>query len=739
MLLNNFLPQGNDIAVFSHFFEKYSAQEIPQASINQLLARIFPRFCPFRDREVETEIFKKFIVWAPQSCIDFNDRQISKTFLENIFYKGRGTADSSTFSYFLQKYSAQKIPQEFIKKTLQALLSGWEYHRERDFETALLEKFMHWLPQYYYEEINRDGYVAKLITQASGVKNKIALLPPIEKMPFDKLWPLLRDICQRNKSYSNDDFETYELLLKFISKKEDAISIQIFIEHQDELGKTCHNQVVDYFLKNKADASIQDALGRTALQHFFDNNIDRVIENDTSRQEIIKLLINAEADPNIWFVHPYNKKKRTLLQMVVCHGWLSESLLILEKANNQTLYFCDENGRNLLFHAVNSGLMTLCERIVERGFDMTKKDLSGHNSAMACEYYCFVGKDKTQELTQTLKYYFKKSQVDIEERDNDGYTALIIATIKNNVPTVKALIDCGADINACDKIGKTVLMHACASSHDICDLLLKKQHISSLNIHATDAQGATALHHAAQAKDVSLVKKLLKCGADINAQDQNGKTPIYYGIQQAGVNTGIISSLSDSDFNHQDESGTSILMHAVINNSPISVKFIIKNYDVDINQKDHEGLTPLMRSCQNKKLDCFNALIEAGADVNIMDTEGRNALMQVILSEQRTYIDRLICQGINLDAVDKYGYDICQYLIKSGDRRMMNMFTKSSSRPIPINAVASSARAGIGRALIWATAESDLSQEAPERARGQVRSAELGGSGESNPKRARKN
>jgi ankyrin repeat protein len=47
----------------------------------------------------------------------------------------------------------------------------------------------------------------------------------------------------------------------------------------------------------------------------------------------------------------------------------------------------------------------------------------------------------------------------------DGWTALIIASMKGKSDIVKMLVDLGADVNAVNKCGMTALMHASRNDH----------------------------------------------------------------------------------------------------------------------------------------------------------------------------------------------------------------------------------------------------------------------------------
>jgi serine/threonine-protein phosphatase 6 regulatory ankyrin repeat subunit A/serine/threonine-protein phosphatase 6 regulatory ankyrin repeat subunit B len=82
-----------------------------------------------------------------------------------------------------------------------------------------------------------------------------------------------------------------------------------------------------------------------------------------------------------------------------------------------------------------------------------------------------------------------EGRADIEEKDNDGKTALMHAVIPYNnghkksdhktphlmIEMINKLVECGANINAKDNNGMTALMHAakhCASSREVVERLI---------------------------------------------------------------------------------------------------------------------------------------------------------------------------------------------------------------------------------------------------------------------------
>ena len=71
-------------------------------------------------------------------------------------------------------------------------------------------------------------------------------------------------------------------------------------------------------------------------------------------------------------------------------------------------------------------------------------------------------------------------KADLEARDAQGRTALLLATHANNVEIARALIDAGADVNAKDHIKDTPFLYAGAEGRDeILKLILATERQSS--------------------------------------------------------------------------------------------------------------------------------------------------------------------------------------------------------------------------------------------------------------------
>ncbi|MDI9273485.1 ankyrin repeat domain-containing protein [Stenotrophomonas sp. PFBMAA-4] len=102
---------------------------------------------------------------------------------------------------------------------------------------------------------------------------------------------------------------------------------------------------------------------------------------------------------------------------------------------------------------------------------------------------------------------------DLESRDGQGRTALLLATHGNNLDAARELIEAGADVNAKDALQDSAYLYAGARGLD--DILaLTLAH--GADVRSTNRYGGTALIPAAERGHVATVRTLLRAGAAVD-------------------------------------------------------------------------------------------------------------------------------------------------------------------------------------------------------------------------------
>lgn len=183
-------------------------------------------------------------------------------------------------------------------------------------------------------------------------------------------------------------------------------------------------------------------------------------------------------------------------------------------------------------------------------------------------------------------------------QDADGRTVLISAAARGDLQTVNLLLDHGVDINVKDKRGYTALSHALEAMYEnIVDALLNQP---NLDANTRGLNGRPALFAYVWRDSKERVEKLLAHGADVNATDDDGDTALH-GAAQTG-NVEIIGMLLDKGANPNAKNtvGGTPLMWAAVYGNVDAVQLLLKR-GADASLKDDGGVTAAVWAERNKR------------------------------------------------------------------------------------------------------------------------------------------
>ncbi len=117
--------------------------------------------------------------------------------------------------------------------------------------------------------------------------------------------------------------------------------------------------------------------------------------------------------------------------------------------------------------------------------------------------------------------------IDIESRDTNGRSALLLATHHNAIEVARILIDAGANVNAMDNITDSPYLYAGAEGRlEILRMTLKQ----GADFTSVNRYGGTALIPAAHHGHIETVRELLKTGIDIDHINYLGWTALLEAI-----------------------------------------------------------------------------------------------------------------------------------------------------------------------------------------------------------------
>lgn len=203
---------------------------------------------------------------------------------------------------------------------------------------------------------------------------------------------------------------------------------------------------------------------------------------------------------------------------------------------------------------------------------------------------------------------------------------------------INLFINNGADINAYDNDGKSILMLASQGLNTlwiehkkIVQKLIKK----GANVHAKDIYGITVFMYAAGSGNYDIVEQLIKKGIDIHAKDEDDRNALYYAVDYD------CDSGYQDDLKNQKKSKEKIIQ--LLLNKNISIDTSDKNTnDTLLHIAGYYGCNKLVRLC-----------IKAKADINAQNNSGRTALINAAIKGYADIVDMLLMAGANPNIKDK--------------------------------------------------------------------------------------
>jgi ankyrin repeat protein len=212
---------------------------------------------------------------------------------------------------------------------------------------------------------------------------------------------------------------------------------------------------------------------------------------------------------------------------------------------------------------------------------------------------------------------------DVNARDAEGNTPLILASFYASPQCVALLIDKGADVNAANKAGATALIRA-ATSQEKTRLLVA----AGVKVRVRTALGNTPLILAARrAGNSRTVRLLLEHGASATERNNVGISPVLAGAASGDVQT--VRLLLDAgaradDFPRSNQPRADLaagfrtpLMWAAYHNNVSMVRLLLDR-GADPNQSTYFG-NPLSHACWSDSFEAAELLLAKGANVNARD------------------------------------------------------------------------------------------------------------------------
>ncbi len=409
------------------------------------------------------------------------------------------------------------------------------------------------------------------------------------------------------------------------------------------------------------DIDYTDSNGKTALTYAI----------KLGREKTIDMLLKKGANPNLGDIYKNPpalyaviKKRYDLLKKLVEHGAnidarnafkVTPLYAALANGDTQSVNFLLEKKASMpvsLFRAIEAGDAGVVEKLLDLG---ASPDVCGEYGNNGLEYAnsfyhkitrLLLSRGARKDFTDDYEDYQKcvkmisdrQKSEDVIERlkiiknlDHKSTTShsLMHALIRSDYDwkTIERVIQMGANVNAVDREGKTVLMLLLSKNYIVDENTLKY----FKNISAIDNVGNNALFYC-QNSIPNTIYLLVKNGLKINARNLEGKTPLIK-VFSGGINLDAVRGMIScgANVNAKTKEGLNALMYIAKRDNDEKIYEavdLLVRAGANINDTDNNGDTPLILAAREGKLTAVKAFLKNGADVNIKNLKGESALTE---------------------------------------------------------------------------------------------------------------
>jgi ankyrin len=242
--------------------------------------------------------------------------------------------------------------------------------------------------------------------------------------------------------------------------------------------------------------------------------------------------------------------------------------------------------------------------------------------------------ENTQKVIDLLRT--RKDLIDLQ--DEEGRTALHIASLKGDSIIVRYLLQNNASVNPQDKNDRTPLHVA---RGDARELLLQK----TVDVDIVDCDKRSVAFYAIEEGNEEYACKLIEKMNILSVCDCNGDT----------------------------------LLHRAIIHRQARITHFLLIKKADPNKKNQAGSTPLHSAIELGQLEIAKALIGNGGRVNDLNEHGQNAFHIACRHGFKEFAIYLQAQGAKSDTIDKFGYSPLHLACVSGHSDLVHYLLDSAT------------------------------------------------------------
>ncbi|XP_071105461.1 uncharacterized protein [Haliotis cracherodii] len=432
-----------------------------------------------------------------------------------------------------------------------------------------------------------------------------------------------------------------------------------------------HQSVFDLLVSEQADLTLVDKSGDSVLhlacqggnkaivQHLVSpSNINTRGHNGFTpvmmsalkgHQSVFDLLISKQADLTLG-----DKDGKSVLHLACLGG---NKAIVQHLVSPSNINSTGISGSTPVMMAAFQGYQSVFDLLVSKEAVLTLVDKDG-NSAL---HHACLGGNKA--IVQHLV-----SPSNINTRGHHGLTPVMMAAVKGHQSVFDLLVSKQADLTLVDRIGDSLLHHACLGGNkaivhylvspsnintrghhghtpvmvaasqghqSVFDLLVSKQ----VDLTLVDNDGNNILHLVCEGGNKAIVQHLVS-PSNINTRGRNGQTPVMMSALKGHQSVFDLLVSKQAALTLVDKDVNSALHHACLGGNKAIVQHLVS--PSNINTRGHHGLTPVMMAAVEEHQSVFDLLVSKQADLTLVDRIGDSLLHLACLGGNKAIVQHLV-------------------------------------------------------------------------------------------------
>jgi len=265
-----------------------------------------------------------------------------------------------------------------------------------------------------------------------------------------------------------------------------------------------------------------------------------------------------------------------------------------------------------IFGTIRNGDYEKVDQMIQENKGWVDSIASGYSPLL---YASVLGKDN-------IVNYLLQNEAKINYKNaTNGWDAVHYAAAANKIPTLRLLLENGADMNSLTLENKTALHLATYYNYyDLCSFLVSNK--CKLNVQ--DTSGYTALHIAIEFNRVHISKFLINSGADLNLNTNTKRSAIILAIENNCHETVDLLQQKGAELPKDKELMNSLLHSAVLNGfQDISEELVMNGADLE--SLDNKGRNLLHNAAMAGNMAWVSKIVDLGWVLNKTDYTNRTA------------------------------------------------------------------------------------------------------------------